>query len=69
MHETSEIRRSPSGAVDTQHYAREAHALRSEAIRDAASGFAGFIKRSFRAMGRRRTTAPEFPTYFSSPAE
>ncbi len=69
MDQTTEIRRSDSGAVDTEFYARNARALRSDAIRSAASAFARLIKRGCKAMGRRRTTAPEFPTYFAGPAE
>jgi len=61
MRETMEIRRSPSGSIDTQYYARNAHKLRSEAIRGAALSFARFVRNGLKFLGRRRTTSPHTP--------
>lgn len=69
MDQTTEIRRSDSGAIDTEFYARNARTLRSEAIRGGASTFARFIKRSFKAWKIWRMPTPEFPTHFAGPAE
>ena len=69
MDQTTEIRRSDSGAIDTEFYARNARALRSEAIRGGASSFAHFIERRSKVWKFWRMPAPEFPTHFAGPAE